>query len=210
MNLKWKDIYNENITRRYCEITGIKKNGVGIESNSFRALKEKKLIAIIVVIVLLAIIICAFRTNIKVLLIVMGFFAFAGICFFFFNYFKLNCDENGLYVRFGFQQGLFKYEKIKSVYLSKFNDYSFLIPNKCYSIVIRYTDNYNRIKELSFPTYFITKEECAEFLNNFEIKENQDEKFVQYERFKLLKKIGKIVLIVLFIALLFFVGINSK
>lgn len=199
--LKWKDVYKNNEKRRYCEVTGIKEQNIEIESNSFKVLKKRKYIVLIASIILLLLIIWTFRTNFKIILMVLAFFAVAGICFFIFNYFRFKCTEDGLYIKFGFQEGKFSYDKLKSVYLSKYNDYGFLIPSKrVYSIVLRYTDNTGRIKELSFPNYFITPEDTEKFLNNFEIKEAEENKFVGYERFKVFRKIGKIILIVLFIA----------
>lgn len=199
--LKWKDVYKNNEKRRYCEVTGIKEQNIEIESNSFKVLKKRKYIVLIASIILLLLIIWTFRTNFKILLMVLAFFTVAGICFFIFNYFRFKCTEDGLYIKFGFQEGKFSYDKLKSVYLSKYNDYGFLIPSKrVYSIVLRYTDNTGRIKELSFPNYFITPEDTEKFLNNFEIKEAEENKFVGYERFKVFRKIGKIILIVLFIA----------
>ena len=211
MNLKWKDIYNNNKQRRYCEVTGIKKEDVEVISNSFRFLKEKKYIAIITVIIVLAILVYTFKSNINVLLIVIAFFALAGICFFVFNYFKLKCLKDGLYIKFGMQEGVFPYSRVKSVYLSRFNDYSFLLPAKTYSIVVRYTDNNNMIKELSFPNYFVSKEDMQNFLDNFNIKEAEENRYVQYERFKLFKKLVKIIAFILFA--MFIVGlliINGK
>ena len=198
--LRWKDVYNENKQRRYSEIVGIKEENVEIESNSFKTLKERKYIILTASIILLIALIWSFKNDIKLLFIVLGFFAIAGICFFVFNYFKFICQEDGLYVRFGFQEGKFKYERLKSVYLSKYNEYSFFIPNKrVYSVVIRYSDNNNRIKELSFPNYFIKPDEAMKFLDNFEIKAAEESDFVQYERFKMLKKIGKAIITILFV-----------
>ena len=205
--LKWKDIYNQNKNRRYCKITGIQKEGISLESNSFKIIKEKKYISIISIIIILAILIWTFRSNIKMLIFVLAFFLIAGIGFFVFNYFKFTCSSNGLYVKFGFQEGNFSYDRLKCVYLSKFNDYSFLLPTKrVYSIVIRYIDNYNRIRELSFPNYFLKVSDTMDFLNNFNIEEAEEERYVQYERFKILKMIGKsliAIFIVVFIISLF-------
>ncbi len=211
MNIKWKDIYNDNQKRRYCEITGIKKENVQIESNSYRIFKEKKYFPIAIILSILAIIIYTFRNDIKILLMVSAFFIILGILFFVFNYFKLICAKDGLYIKFGMQQGKFAYEKIKSIYLSKFNDYSFMIPSRGYSIVIRYIDNNNKIKELSFPNHFLDKQDTINFLNNFNIKEVQNEEYVNFEKFKMLKKIAKIVSIILFVVILFVIGfVNSK
>lgn len=211
MKLKWKDIYNNNKQRRYCEITGIKKQDVELESNSFRILKQNKYLSIIIAVILIAILFFTFRKDMRVFLIVLAFFAVAAICFFIFNYFKLKCTSNGLYIRFGMQEGLFPYEKLKSVYLSKFNDYRFLIPSNGYSIVIRYYDNNNRIKELSFANYFLNKQETINFLENFNIKEERNNRYITYEKFKVLRKIIKVTAIVVFTILIFVaVYINMK
>lgn len=211
MKLKWKDIYNNNKQRRYCEITGIKKQDVELESNSFRILKQNKYLSIIITVILIAILFFTFRKDMRVFLIVLAFFAVAAICFFIFNYFKFKCTSNGLYVRFGMQEGLFPYEKLKSVYLSKFNDYRFLIPSNGYSIVIRYYDNNNRIKELSFANYFLNKQETIKFLENFNIKEERNNRYITYEKFKVLRKIIKVTAIVVFTILIFVaVYINMK
>mgnify|MGYP000478217202 CR=1 FL=1 len=211
MKLKWKDIYNNNKQRRYCEITGRKKQDVELESNSFRILKQNKYLSIIITVILIAILFFTFRKDIRVFLIVLAFFAVAAICFFIFNYFKLRCTSNGLYIRFGMQEGLFPYEKLKSVYLSKFNDYRFLIPSNGYSIVIRYYDNNNRIKELSFANYFLNKQETINFLENFNIKEERNNRYITYEKFKVLRKIIKVTAIVVFTILIFVaVYINMK
>ena len=211
MKLKWKDIYNNNKQRRYCEITGIKKQDVELESNSFRILKQNKYLSIIITVILITILFFTFRKDIRVFLIVLAFFAVAAICFFIFNYFKLRCTSNGLYIRFGMQEGLFPYEKLKSVYLSKFNDYRFLIPSNGYSIVIRYYDNNNRIKELSFANYFLNKQETIDFLENFNIKEEKNNRYITYEKFKVLRKIIKVTAIVVFTILIFVaVYINIK
>lgn len=201
--LKWKDVYNNNKKRRYCEITGIKEENVEIESNSFKVLKERKYIVLIASLIIIALLVWTFRNDIKILLILLAFFIVSGICFFVFNYFKFKCLKDGLYVRFGFQEGKFSYDKLRGVYLSKFNDYSFLIPAKrVYSIVIRYIDNTNRIKELSFPNYFIKPEDTEKFLSNFDIKEAEESKLVQYERFKVLKKLFKAAIFIMFVLLM--------
>ena len=202
--LRWKDIYNENKNKRYCEVTGIKKEDVEVETNPKRVLKEKKYFIIIAVILITALVLFTFRTNLKVAFIVLAFLAATGALTFLFNYYKLSCQKDGLYIKFGLQQGLFKYDRIKSVYLSRFNDSSYLLSIRTYNLVIRYVDNYDRLKELFFDVSFASKEQIKEFLENFEVKETEDTKYRNFEKFKLLKKIGKILLIVAFIA---FIGI---
>lgn len=212
-NLKWKDVYNNNQKRRYCEVTGIKKEDIELESNSWKALKNRKYIVIITSLIFACLLIWTFRNDIKVLLMVLAFFVIAGVAFFLFNYFRFICLKDGLYIRFGLQEGKFSYDKIKGVYLSRFNDYSFLLPIKrAYSIVIRYEDSYKRIKELSFPNYFLDKAQTVQFLENFNIKEVEEPRYVQYEKIKIWKRIGKAILVILFILFLiglFFVNLNK-
>lgn len=197
--LKWKDIYNSNKQRKYNEIIGIKSENVELESNSFKTLKKRKYIIIISILVIILLLVWTFRRDIKMLFVVLAFFGIASIGFFVFNYFKLRCEKDGLYVRFGFQEGKFPYNRVKNVYLSRFNDYNFFIPTKkIYSVVIRYTDNFDRLKELSFPNYFLTPEDTEKFLSNFDIKEAEEGRYVQYERIKLFKLLGKIFVFVFF------------
>lgn len=209
--LKWKDVYNNTKKRKYCEITGIKQEDIEIESNSFKVLKERKYIVLIVSLIVIGLLIWTFRSDIKVLLILVGFFILADICFFVFNYFKFKATKDGLYIRFGFQQGKISYEKLKSVYISRFNEYSFLIPvSKVYSIVLRYIDDIGRIKELSFPNYFVKPEDAEKFLENFNIEETEHGRYVSFERFKILKKVGKILIFVVFAVALLVLAFTRK
>ena len=206
MNLKWKDIYNSYKSRRYCKITGIEKEDVEIVSNSFVVLKEKKYLITILVLIFTALLVYTLRNSIVTLIMVIVFFIAAFFGFFVFNYYKLKCTKDGLYVRFGMQEGTFPYDRVKSVYLSRFNDYNIVIPSKTYSIVVRYEDKDGRIKELSFPNYFIGKEEIVDFLNNFKVEEAENKQYVYYERFKRVKKVlkvlGTIALVLVALALL--------
>jgi hypothetical protein len=197
--LKWKDVYNDNKARKVSEITGIKEENVELLSNSWNTLKRRKYLIAICTLIAIVLLVWTFRKDIKMLFIVLAFFGVACIGFFIFNYFKLRCDNDGLYIKFGLQEGKFAYNKVKNIYLSRFNDYNFFIPTKkIYSIVIRYTDSFDRLKELSFPNYFLTPEDTEKFLNNFDIKETEDGRYVQYERIKLFKRLGKVLIFVLF------------
>lgn len=197
--MKWKEIYEENKKRRCTEITGIKKEDVGIECNSLNYLKEKKYYIIAFNIILILILTFTFYKELKVYLIVLLFFLITEISFFALNSYTIICKKEGLYIKFGFQKGVFDYSRIKNVYLSKTNDSSYLLPIRSYNIAIRYTDNLNRYKELFFDTRFTTKETVTEFLNNFNIKDTEDPSFIKFERYKLIRKIFRIILFILFV-----------
>ena len=74
LNKKWKDIYNENKKRKYCSVTGIKKEDIEIESNSFRVIKEKKYLYIFIIILIILLLVITFKKDIKVLVLTLGFF----------------------------------------------------------------------------------------------------------------------------------------
>lgn len=204
MKLKWKDIYNDNSKRKFCEVTGIKKEDVEVEANLKKALKERKYFFIILSLLFIALILFTFRKDIKVGFLVLAFFAITGGLYIGFNYFKLRCLKEGLYIKFGLQEGIFKYERINCVYLSRYNERNFILPSKNYNIIIRYTDNYNRIRELSFPNYFLKPEQVKEFIENFEIEDKENEKYVNYQKYKIFKRVVKAVLFVL--VFLFIIG----
>ena len=193
MNLKWKDIYNSYKSRKYYKVTGIKKEDVEIVSNSLEVLKEKKYLISFIAIVFTALLAYALRGDIRLFFMLIIFFIAVGIGFFFINYYKLKCTKDGLYVRFGMQEGTFPYDRVMSVYLSRFDDNNIIVPSKTYSIIIRYKDKNGKIKELSFANYFISKEEMVDFLNNFEVEETENKQYVHFERFKRLKKIAKTI-----------------
>lgn len=204
--LKWKDIYNENKNRRYQEIVGIKKEDIEIESNPSQLIKSKKYYVLLIYLIIIAFTLFAFRSNLKIAIAIIAFFIVLGGCFFIFNYYKLACKKEGLYIKFGIQEGFFKYDRIKNIYISRFNDSSYLLSIRTYNVVIRYVDNYNRLKELFFDASFLNKEQVIEFLNNFEVKDVEVATYKNYERFKLLKKIGKVALIVAFIIIVGVIG----
>lgn len=205
-SLKWKNIYKDYKDRRYQEFVSIKKEDVEIESNPSQLLKSKKYYVLLISLAIIAIILFAFRNNLKIALAAIGFLFAIGSLFFLFNYYKISFKKDGLYIKFGIQQGMFKYDRIKSIYISRFNDSSYLFSVRTYNVVIRYVDNFNRLKELFFDATFLNKEQLIEFLNNIEVKDVETNKYKNYERFKLLKKIGKIILIVGFIIVVGTIG----
>lgn len=207
--LKWKEIYKEKRNNRYYEVTGIKKENVEIESSPIKVIKKYKYYVALISLVIIAFVFYSFRNDIKIALSVIAFFILASSFFVLFNYYKLTCGKDGLYIKLGFQNAMFNYDRIKSVYISRFNDSSYLFSIRTYNIVIRYIDNFNRLKELFFDASFLNKEQALEFLNNFELKEVESEDYKQYEKLKLLKKIGKVVLIVLFIIIVGLIGYNQ-
>lgn len=197
--VKWRNIYKDKRNNRYYEITGIKNTDVEIESSPLRFVKQNKYWVALVFAIIIAIVVYAFRKDLKIALAVAAFITIAFVFFVIFNYYRIACTKDGLEIIYGFQRVVFSYDKIKSIYLSRFNDSSYLFSVRTYNIVIRYKDNFSRLRELFFDASFLNKDQALEFLNNFEMKEVESEEYRKYEKFKLLKKIGKVALIILFV-----------
>ena len=162
------------------------------------------------ILVVIGISLYVFRANFKLAWAIVGFFLLAGAGFFAFNNYKLECTKDGLAMKFGLQQGTFKYERIKSIYISRFNETSYLPSLMSYNIVVRYIDNFNRIRELFFDAAFLDKEQVKEFLENFEIEDEESTKFANFEKWKIIRRVGKVVLIVAFVVLFGLVGYFYK
>lgn len=97
------------------------------------------------------------------------------------------------------------YSRIVNVYLSRdFNAVDF-IPKFSYSIVIRYIDNLNFLKELTFSTLFLKPEQIEKFLENFVILDEKDAGCIKYEKYKFTKKVFKFIAFLLFVGALGFI-----
>lgn len=198
--LKLKDVYLNNKSRRFNEIISIKSNSASLISNPKKAIAKNKYKIIITTIIILALLISTMYNDLPTLFITIGFLIGILLIVVFFNAFKLVCTKDGIKVQFGIQKTFFPYDNIKCIYLSKYDDYSFLRFSKDYNIVLNYVDNNGFIKDLSFSTLFVTSEEIQLFLDNFIINKVNSDKVVKFEKFKLVKKIFKTLLYVGLIA----------
>ena len=197
--MKTKDIYKENKERKYCQIVDIKNENVEVESAPIKVIKEnwKKYLA--ATLIILAIIIFTFYKDLKVLFSVIAFFAFIALLSIVSNIYSMKCKENSLSLKFNFQKFELPYSRIANIYLSKDFTANDLIPMINYNLVIRYIDNMNFLKELSFSTMFLKEEKLKEFLDNFVISNEEQAKCVKYEKYKLFKKILKSSAFIIFI-----------
>lgn len=207
--LKLKDVYLNNKSRRFNEIVSIKSNKASLISNPKKAFAKNKYKIIIAVIILLALLLSTMYNDLPTFFITIGFLLGVSLIIIFFNAFKLVCNKDGINVSFGIQKAFFPYDKIKCIYLSKYDDYSFLRFSKNYNIVLNYVDNNGFIKELSFSTLFVTPQEIDDFLNNFVINKTNSEEVVKFEKFKLVRRILRTVLYVgLIVAIIVFYFIS--
>ena len=197
--LKLKDVYIKNKNRRLNEIVGIKDCNASLVSNAKETIAKNKYIIILVSVIIIALLLSTMYNDLSTFFITLGFLIGIAIIVTIFNSFKLICTKDGITLSFGFQKAFLQHDKLKCIYLSKYDSYSFLRFAKDYNIIIKYVDNNGYIKELSFSTLFLTPMQIDTFLNNFIIENKNSEEVVKYEKFKLIRKIAKTLFYILFI-----------
>lgn len=209
--MKTKEVYKENKDRRYCPIVGIKNEDIGIESSPIKTVKENWIKFLIGTLIILLILVVTFYKDWVVLLSVIAFLTFIVCSCILSNAYSMKCKEKTLSMRLNFQKFEISYSRIANIYLSREFTISDLIPMFTYSLVIRYVDNMNFLKELSFSTLFLKPKDIEEFLDNFIIENAPAKQCIKYEKYKIIKNIFKISGFVLFIiAVALIVYLNLK
>ena len=196
--MKLKDIYRENLERKYRNVINTKGKEAELKSIPLDAVKKHKYVIIIISLITILIILFSFRNNINTFFIVLGFLIFMGLTAFYFNNYSMQCKKDVLSLKWNFQKFDLPYSHLKSIFLSR--DFSGLqvLPMMTYNIVIRYIDNLNFIKELTFPASLLQPEELKEFLDNFIIEEIDAEDCKKFERFKKIKSAIKVLGFIVF------------
>lgn len=207
--MKTKDIYKENKNRRYCPIIDIKSENIGIESSPIKFIKENWIKFLIGTLVILLLLVVTFYKDLVVLVSVLAFLAFiVGACILSSTY-SMKCKEETLSLKLNLQKFEVSYSRIANIYISREFTVSDLIPMFTYTLVIRYVDNMNFLKELTFPTLFLKSEDIEKFLDNFITQKEQSKECIKYEKYKLSKNIFKIAGFLLFIIAIILVVIFS-
>lgn len=209
--MKTKEIYKENKNRKYCPIIDIKNEDIGIESSPIKLIKKYWVKFLIIALIIVVVLSITFYKDLVVLASVLAFIAFiVGGCIFSGTY-SMKCKEETLSMKLNLQKFEVSYSRIANIYISREFTISDLIPMFTYSLVIRYVDNMNFLKELSFPTIFLKKEDLEKFLNNFIIQKEQSKECIKYEKYKMSKRILKAFAFVLFfIAIILVVYFSLK
>ena len=200
--MKLKEIYKENSGRKYRNVINTKGKNIEIKSIPLDMIKKHKYVITIVSLLIILVLLLAFRNNINTFFIALAFLLFMVITTFYFNNYSIECKKDVLSLKWNFQKFDLPYTHLKSIFLSRdINGMQFL-PMMSYNIVIRYIDNLNFIKELTFPASLLDPEELKDFLDNFIIEDEKAEDCVKFERFKKLKEICKILGFVIFTILI--------
>ena len=190
--MKLKDIFLQNQTRRFNEFEKIKKEDVFLEMKPLKKLKQKWYIILIILIITIALL--SLKPNIKLLAITIILILTLIGLFIFGNSAKLTCTKDFLKIKQGFQNTAIPYANLKSVYIAKTTDWLLFFPTYSYKIIIRCQDNFSFLREFHFSLLCANPEDVNNFINNFAVKNVTEQKFVKYEKRKLLRSIIESIL----------------
>lgn len=202
--MKLKDLYIANAERRYSAVKKIIKENITLETKPLTKARDYIVAILLVLTIVIAFLMVGF--NIKYFLIsfalIFGFF----LLFIFGNKAKIQCDKNTLNINQGFQRLNIPYKNLRNVYIGRVSGLFFFLPAFNYNLVIRYEDNFSFLRELEFSLLCANEKEVEAFINNFEIEQKIEERYIQYEKKKNIRKIlGVIFSIVLFILVALYV-----
>ena len=199
--MKLKEIYIKNQSRRYSDINKIKKENIKLEINQLKKIKDNWIILLAILVGIIAILLLDF--NPKYFIASLALILALVIIFIFGNKSTLICDKNKLKVKQGFQKLDIPYEHLKNVYIGKVNGLLFFLPAITYNIIIRYEDNFSFLRELEFSLFCADEQEVNNFINNFVIEEKIEEKYVIFEKRKLIRRIFSSIITIALCVILF-------
>lgn len=211
--MKLKEIYKENSGRKYRNVINTKGKNLEIKSIPLDVLKKHKYVIIIFSLLTILVLLLAFKNNLNIFFIALVFLVFIALTAFYFNNYSISCNKNTLSLKWNFQKFDLPYTHLKSIFLSRDINGLQFFPMLSYSIVIRYIDNLNFIKELTFPASLLNPDELKEFLDNFIIEDEKAEDCIKFERFKKIKtflKISGFIIFTIMIGIVLYAGFTNR
>lgn len=202
--MKLKDLYIMNEARRYANVIKINKENVALEMKPLKKLAEDIAMILIVLAIAVGLLIIGFNAKyfIVSMLLIVGFF----VLFIFGNKSKITCEKDVLNVKQGFQNLNIPYKNLRNVYIGRVSGLLFFLPAFNYNLVIRYEDNFSFLREIELSMLCANEKEVEEFINNFEIEQVFQERYVVYEKRKRWRnRIGIIASIILFIIFILYI-----
>lgn len=200
--MKFKEVYKNNVERKYRNVINTKGKEVELKSLPLNSIKKNKFIIIIVSLITILILLLAFYNTLETFAFAVVFLLLMAVSGLFFNNYSMKCKKDILSLKWNFKKFDLPYTHLKSIFLSRDINGLQFIPMVNYNIVVRYIDNLNFIRELSFPTFFLKPEDVEEFIDNFVMEENKAEDCIRFEKYKKLKAIMKVLGFILFVVLI--------
>ena len=206
--MKLKELYLENKEHRYNTITRVKKENITLEMNPVKKIQDNWIILLGILVVIIGFLLINF--NSKVFGISLVLIAFLVCVFIFGNKATIKCDKNTLDIKQGFQHNKIPYANLKSVFIGRATELFLVVPMYSYNIVIRYEDNISFIHELQFSLFCANEDDVKKFIENFEFDDNINQRFIQFERKKILLKIISAILTIAIMIFIFFYFISDS
>ena len=194
--MKLKDLYISNEARRYSAVKHIKKENLKLEMKPLTKIKNNIVLLLVILAVVIGMLLLQF--NLRYFIVSLLLIAVLVLVFIFGNKSVLVCDKETLNIKQGVQNLNIPYKNLKNVYIGRVSGLLFFLPAFNYNIIVRYEDNFSFLRELEFSLLCADPNEVETFINNFEIEEQVEERFVQYEKRKFVRRlIGTIFTVIL-------------
>lgn len=179
-----KELCKNTINRRYCDITGIRKENLTIESNPVNKIKDNWIILLGLVALVIGLMLVNF--NLVYFLICMGLIIFFLCLFLIGNKYSVTCDKDCISIKQYFQKFNIPYKSVKNVYVART---AHGIINRTYVLVIRCEDQFSLLREFEFPLLCSDINEVEKFVENFKISGQSDAATIRYDKRRSLRRI---------------------
>lgn len=194
--MNWNELYEKNKSRKYREIKEIKNNMI-LKARVINFVKLHSKILPITLIVIALLLILAFYSNLKMLL--LAFFMYIIILFLsiYFNTFTIICKQNKMIIKMNMQEINIDYSNIKNIYLDKKQNRIFIKKHNYFSLILLYETPTGNISNIDFPVLFLKPSDVQKFLNNFALKEDKSNNIQKAQHYNLKRLLIKIALFIL-------------
>ena len=207
--MKLRDIYKKNIERKYCNIIDTKGEEIEIKSIPIEKFKKNKYPILIISLIVILILLLTFYNSLKTFFAAIAFLAFILISGVYFNSYSIKSGKDKLHLKWNFQKFDLPYTNIKGIFLARDVNTLDFLPIPSYNLVVRYLDNLNFIRELSFPARLLDADELDKFIDNFIIDTKKADDCVKFEKIKKFKMTLKTIGFVLFAIIIFIIVFAS-
>lgn len=194
--MNWNELYEKNKSRKYREIKEI-KNDMILKARVINFVKSHSKILPIILILIAILLILAFYSNLKMLL--LAFFMYIIILFLsiYFNTFTIICKKNKMVIKMNMQEINIDYSNIKNIYLDKKQNRIFIKKHNYFSLILLYETPSGNISNIDFPILFLKPSDVQKFLNSFDLKEDKSNNIQKAQQYNLKRLLIKIALFIL-------------
>lgn len=172
-NKKWKEIYKECNSNKYCQITNVLRKYT-IKSDVKNFMQSYGKISLIFAIIILILLCYTFRSNLIVVLYSSILLFFMFLMMILYSTYTISLQEDKLTIKINFQEIIISYDKLENIYLTQKKSRFFFIPVYYYSLKVSYFVTENKVSTYSFPVAMLDKTKLMELFKSFEVKAYKD------------------------------------